>query len=1249
MTDSTNKSPEALAKELEGLNKELEEMDAAFELLKKSSTPPNAIKKGRFDGERKYVTDEIKKIEGAIRKLESEAPKSKKKIETKEQLLEHIAALHKILSKNIGSNSVADLYVAQTEGLENLANDIRDYKASIDKANPKPVVPNSGAMVRGGPPPFLPLPNTTGRRGPAQTIGSNSGGAMARGGASIPLPPPNTRGPAKNLTKSPLPSTSIPNSGAMARGANIPIPPPNTTGRRGPAQTLGNKAQPIVTTVVNPVANIPETQLIADPSAIRNQILKSLDIIKIAVEKDDFMTAQTLSRDLSTQLKQEIPHFSFLPPDQFLEYLSGKYFAPIKETLNEIEQYKTENKWQELVDANLKLIELHKQAIEGVAADLGKKPGSGTTKDFNQMDRMLISEKGMFYKQNHPFYTISDLIVILTSKDEDEVKKATVKLTTIDERSFKDYFDHANTLLPHKLTDRKILDIVAKLKELKGKIASASGSSSEEKEVSRLTNELTKELQDNLKSNKEDPAFKKMLFSYNGSLLVSELEKTAGVQPDEFQAAKAKVTKEFDSSPDRPSLSKETKNLITWKVPQLISNKEPINNLTKLNELLVTTKHIGRRSVLEAQKLQAQKEIASNSAVDGPIDDIKKMFGQQFDVSTGKTDALTLLNYPSNWNAVRTCLNSQATRYFEAAKKSKAGASTGASATATAGKTTKTAAELPPEFLFLNDFEIEQIPFPGTKAKSPATQIYTGLGGLEKYDFCLMPDSVKQDPDSNAELGQFYLLGDGSFIVRDSNGKAQSGNINVPTDSGIDMSDLQKKLNDPQFKESILEITSKQGFTNEDPIKIEYTEGSDFFGLGDKKGAEIKENLQFALISKGQIITQDEELFNELLNINSTPKNNKFRNIFMMALATGYLEVGVDPNSTAAGITAMTKTLTTDKTKLDSNKNLRLVTVNDSNFDAFFDMVKAASKQISVKDNIPKDDVDFEASLKDGLKYLLENATLQPVPGDEERKGYFIHPEAWAHNQNVKERNEKDKKKVALKKAIKKPAKKGAGTDNSGGSNNDGTENAENTIDTEEIQNLQKGIEASKDRILELEQQMERVEKLRDTDLAQFNKENGTDILINGPTELSRLKEQIRLDKKTLKMMEATNLLSKETLSASGHTALKSMSRGMTFLKDTVETKTAEVEAEKAKNERLVNVPEEIFAEWKSQKTLLPIDLKKKVAAKAEDEDEYKTIIGTLCGKISAQPGGKGVVLNIGRETTPYDELKKSVSSTKRL
>lgn len=1169
MTDSTTKSPEDLTKELEELNKELEQMDAEFELLKKSSTPPNDLKKRRFDAERTFVTDEIKKVEKKIKSLENSATNSKKKIETKEQLLDHIASLHHILSKNIGSDSVADLYIAQAEGLETLANVIRDCKASIDKANPKPAleqISSDTPTPRGGP---IPPPQPSTSRGPAKTIGSNSGGAMPRGEPPPFLSPPNLsgprgRGPAKNLTKSPLPTTSVPNSGAMPRGGSLP-PPPNLNGPRGPAKTIGSKAQPIADPVVNPkVTVIPDTKLIADPSAIRNQILKSLDNIRNNIEKGDFQTAQKLSNDLKMELKNEMPHISFLSTKQFMDYLNGKYFAPIKETLNEIEQYKVQNKWKELVDANLKLIELHKEATKGVAADLSAKPGSGTTKDFNQMDRMLISEKGIFSKENHPFYAFSDLITILTSKDADEVNKAAVKLTTIDENNFKSYFDHANTVLLHKMTEHEVLENIAKLKELKGKIKSAS-SPVDQKEISRLTDELTKKLQINLKGNKENPTFKKMLFAYQGSLLAAQLEKTAGVQPDAFVAAKAEVGRLFDNQ--NINLPKEVQSMVTWEVPQLIPNQEPINELTKLNELLSITKNSGRLKVLGSQKLQAEQAIASNVTIDSSIADIKKMFSEQFDLSSGETDAFTLLRHPLNWNAARTSINTQATRYFDAAKKLKANSTTGdASASVTTGKAAKIT-ELPPEFLFLNDFEIEQIPFPGTDATPPATTKYSGLSGVLKYDFCLMSESVKNDPDSNAELGKFYISDDGSFIVRDPQSKAQRGNI--PSDSGIDLSNLKNMLNDPDFKESILKISSKQGLTNDDPIKIEYEGPVDFFALNNEKGEEIKENLRFALISKGHVITQDDALFKELLNISSTPANNKFRNIFMMALATGYFEIEVDPSSSAGGLAPMTKTLTTDKVSATKNKNLRLITVNDANFDALFNMVKAASRQISVKDNLPEKDDEFKKSLKEGIEYLLKNPTLQAVPGDEKRKGNFIHPDALAHNQNVKNRTEEDKKKAAIKKPVKKTQSK------LGGTQEGVEESGANTLDLEDasVVELEESIKASEDAIKEIERKIEKVSELRDSNLEQFNKEQGLELLKNGPTEIKRLKEQIEMEKVMLEIKKASTIIGKEVESSeAGKNALSTMNKQVTFLQESAKTKSAELEIEQAKSKRIEKI-----------------------------------------------------------------------------
>ncbi len=81
-------------------------------------------------------------------------------------------------------------------------------------------------------------------------------------------------------------------------------------------------------------------------------------------------------------------------------------------------------------------------------------------------------------------------------------------------------------------------------------------------------------------------------------------------------------------------------------------------------------------------------------------------------------------------------------------------------------------------------------------------------------DLCLMSDLKDGDP-ANAEPGKLYLSHDGKYVACDPKGIVQQDTL-----PKIDMNDLEKKLSDPVFKKSVLEVTSTRGHTKTHALTV---------------------------------------------------------------------------------------------------------------------------------------------------------------------------------------------------------------------------------------------------------------------------------------------------------------------------------------------------------------------------------------------------------------------------------------------
>lgn len=77
-------------------------------------------------------------------------------------------------------------------------------------------------------------------------------------------------------------------------------------------------------------------------------------------------------------------------------------------------------------------------------------------------------------------------------------------------------------------------------------------------------------------------------------------------------------------------------------------------------------------------------------------------------------------------------------------------------------------------------------------------------------DFLLKSNLRDNDPE-NAEPGKLYLANDGSYIARDHKGIVHQDTL--PQNAGINLNNLESNLNNPAFKNAILDITSKKEHT----------------------------------------------------------------------------------------------------------------------------------------------------------------------------------------------------------------------------------------------------------------------------------------------------------------------------------------------------------------------------------------------------------------------------------------------------
>jgi len=90
--------------------------------------------------------------------------------------------------------------------------------------------------------------------------------------------------------------------------------------------------------------------------------------------------------------------------------------------------------------------------------------------------------------------------------------------------------------------------------------------------------------------------------------------------------------------------------------------------------------------------------------------------------------------------------------------------------------------------------------------------VATSGEALDTYDLELMAKLPSNDKNQ-AATGTIYLSSDdGTYVVRDPKRVVQTGSLK---DSGIDLRNLANRLNDPELKKQILEVTSKAGHTSE--------------------------------------------------------------------------------------------------------------------------------------------------------------------------------------------------------------------------------------------------------------------------------------------------------------------------------------------------------------------------------------------------------------------------------------------------
>jgi hypothetical protein len=161
-----------------------------------------------------------------------------------------------------------------------------------------------------------------------------------------------------------------------------------------------------------------------------------------------------------------------------------------------------------------------------------------------------------------------------------------------------------------------------------------------------------------------------------------------------------------------------------------------------------------------------------------------------------------------------------------------------------------------------------------------------------KCDLVLMSTLTDGMPEK-AEFGKLYVSNDGSYITRNPEGIVCEGTLK---NLDIDLSDLENKLKDVDFKKAVLEITSKRGHTllncgTNDEFKgsekeIEVTQLGE--ALAAKNIVSVREQpaFQFFQYAEEKLIRPIQQYFlNKLLNINK--ETGKFYNEVIQIIMGG--------------------------------------------------------------------------------------------------------------------------------------------------------------------------------------------------------------------------------------------------------------------------------------------------------------------------------------------------------------------------
>jgi len=92
-----------------------------------------------------------------------------------------------------------------------------------------------------------------------------------------------------------------------------------------------------------------------------------------------------------------------------------------------------------------------------------------------------------------------------------------------------------------------------------------------------------------------------------------------------------------------------------------------------------------------------------------------------------------------------------------------------------------------------------------------------GIHDQNGYDLVLRSELPNND-ENQAKAGKIYLSSEdgGKYIVRDTSGNIQQGAL-----EGIDLTQLAQTISAPEFKKTILEMTSKRGHTQKDELHID--------------------------------------------------------------------------------------------------------------------------------------------------------------------------------------------------------------------------------------------------------------------------------------------------------------------------------------------------------------------------------------------------------------------------------------------